>query len=296
MKFTPPERLNKTYIFPSVYGFAFGLLIILMLSMAFIYMNNLIYGAVFFVVSLSIQNMVRTAKNVESVQVEAKQRGPLYANETGEIDLRVRSSKLDKIHFIDFIHSYFVDQKISLETSSKIKIENHKASIRPSRRGELKLGKTEIQSDFPFGFFKSWKFVDISEPLLVYPEKKGEPLFNRFKIQIKGTDNDDFQHHEEFQNNSSLSRVDWKVYSRTQELYVRKYLEEGNQNIELKWDDLQHIPSVEDRLSQLSLWISECYQHNLEFSLYLPHKIFTKNKGSFHFHESMKELALWKTS
>jgi uncharacterized protein (DUF58 family) len=296
MKFPSPGRLNKTYIIPSFYGAAFALLIVLMLFMAFIYMNNLIYGAVFFVTSLSIQNMVRTAKNVESVEARVHQVGPLFALEKGEIEIKVSSTKLKQIYFIDFIHRFFEKNSAQIEKSSKERPESLRVEIIPPKRGELLLGRTEVQSEFPFGFFKSWKFIDLKEPLWIYPQRKGESLLNQWNQNPPSAAEEEFQYHEEFTENSSLSRIDWKVYARTQEIYVRKYSREIDQNTELSWDKLEHLPSFEDKLSQLSLWIWECHEHNLDYSLELPHKVFFRNKGSYHFQECMKELALWKAA
>ena len=293
MKFPQPQKLNKTYIVPTIYGFAFAVLVIVMLFMAFIYMNNLIYGAVFFVSSLSIQNMVRTAKNVESFEARLQQLEPLFALEKGQVDLKVSSSKVEKTYFISLLNNLFEKEHVQIEESSKDQIKTQRVDIIPPRRGELFFGKARIQSEFPFGFFKSWKYIELNEALWVYPQRKGHSLSSRYHYSLLNSSHDEFLNHEEFKNNSSLSRIDWKVYSRTQELYVRKYAEETRQNTELKWDDVQDILSFEDKLSQLSLWIWECHEHNLEYSLTLPHKIFFKNKGSHHFNECMKELAQW---
>ncbi len=289
-----PERINKTYIIPSRYGMALASLVLLMLFMAFVYMNNLVYAAVFFVTSLSIQNMVRTAKNVESLDLQLVQNSDLFAHENGSLAGQAKSKKLNYLYFLKIEGSLLTESSYYLEHTSSKKSKNLHLDIRPQNRGSYPIGKLKVESDFPFGFFRSWKTLFIETNILVFPERKGDSLFSKFKNVVDTENSDDFQYHEEYRDTSPKHRIDWKVYSRTQELYIRKYSSEKNINIDFQWDDVTHLPHLETKLSQLSLWIFEAYTHQMEFSLKLPHRYFPPSNSHAHYHECLKELALWK--
>lgn len=293
MRFKPVEKINKTYIVPTLYGFSFAVLVLIMLFMAFMYANNLIYAAVFFVISLSIQNMVRTAKNVENFELIFTQDSPLFAREDSQLKLKIAPKKLKNLYFINIESPLFTKKIFFLEHAGRNKKNDHTVEILAARRGELEVGKIQIQSDFPFGFFKSWKILQPQEKILVYPEKKGSSIFNHFKNKIDFENKDDFQFHEEYQSSSPRHRIDWRVYARTRELYVRNFADEKVFNIDFDWEDVSYLANTEDRVSQLSLWIYEAHLHNLEYSLKLPHRYFAPSKSDSHYHECLKELALW---
>lgn len=293
MKF---QKINKTYIIPTLYGLSFSVLILVMLFMAFIYLNNLIYAAVFFIISLSIQNMIRCAKNVENFDMHLTNIDPLFAGEVGRIPCEAQSKKLQKLYDIELYHPLMTTELTVVPLIYKKKEERFHILIQPPLRGEFSVGHIKVVSRFPFDFFKSWKTLAFEQKFLVYPERKGTSLFDAHSKFLLGKDEDDFQHHEEYHISSPPQRLDWKVYARTQELYVKKYSSQSVMNASFNWDDLTHFSSVEAKLSQLSLWIYEAHHHQMEFSLKLPHRYFASSGSRSHYHECLKELALCSIS
>lgn len=287
------DRPHRTYIVPRPFGFAFAALTIFTFAMALVYSNNLVYGMVFFIVSFSIQNMIRCSKNIEKTCFESAYIEPFFQNEKGQLHLELKSIAPWKIYNIQLSHPEFTDvvpiDSIESKDSIKKQIE-----IKSPDRGYHSLNHIKIQSTFPFEFFRSWKKINSSVEYLVYPRKTGSSLFGTFKNAAKNITNDEFQNHEEYNNSSSLNRVDWKVYARTNDLYVKKYSSTVDVNTDFSWEQVQYLTGFEDQISQLTLWIYEAHANQLEFSLSLPQKFFPKSRTLEHYHTCLKELALCK--
>ncbi|MFN7905050.1 MAG: DUF58 domain-containing protein [Pseudobdellovibrionaceae bacterium] len=287
------ERPLRTYIIPTPFGFATGILVVLLLFLAFVYSNNLVYAAVFFIASFCIQNMVRCAQNIEKLYIVNITEKESFANEdficTFEIENKGRWEIIDSEIF-----SPQLSQPIKIPFIAPKQLEQISATIKFKKRGWSKISQLQILSLYPFEMFKSWKKVQFDQEILIFPEKKGLSLFQIDQAQPLAEDSDEFLNHEVYNGNQSFLRIDWKVFARIQKLMVKKYGSGVELNTDFTWEQTEYLMDSESRISQLTLWIDECHKKNIEFSLKLPHQFFKKSSQSGHYFNCLKELATWK--
>lgn len=287
------ERPQRTYILPTSFGMAAALLIILMLLLAFVYSNNLVYAAVFFVASFCIQNMIRCAKNIEKLYVHDVHEVEIFANEAASCFFEVENRGRWAIINSEVIADQFTQKVLIPEVHEKQKVQ-FQVDVTFQKRGYHPFSGLNIQSEFPFEMFRSWKKVRFKKQLLIFPKRQGLSLFQTRSAQQQLHDQDDFLNHEVYNGSQSFLRIDWKIYARLQKLMIKKYGSGSEINTDFTWEQTESLEDSELRISQLTLWISECHKKSLDFSLHLPHRFFRKSSQHAHYLECLKELALWK--
>lgn len=267
-----------------------------MLATAATYQNNLIFAMAFLVISLALIAILQTARNVRdltalAVHLESNFAGSLT---TGTISLvnPASDTKFNLFGYAEFRGG--LHQERTLRTPfSAIHVEKNTTNTfpvqvqLPKTRGRYQLHRICISSTAPYGLFQAWIYLQVASELIVYPEANGI----RELPMVRVAQGEDFSGHKLYAPGDSMNRIDWKVYSRRKELYVREFRDGAAQQVDLKLDEERS--HLEPRLSQLSLWINEAYQKQFEFQLSTRKHASGYGHDKAHFHRCLTELALW---
>ncbi len=297
-----PKNLNskRTYIFPTRFGIYFALSMFLLLGIAFIYSNNVVYFICFFLSSLGLVTMWKTNLNIERIKIRSIPVNDFFADENGRLQLIAENtgrwpSYLVKIRLRNHSQVYSIDE-ITSRASQTLDVV-----FSAQQRGYQKIPDLIIESEYPFGWLRSWKYYRVSQPALVYPKREGISRLPE-KTESEGQEisgkkyflssENIFQGHRPYQKSDSLRQIDWKALARTRELLVKQFESESKGSLQLCWDDIPNS-AVEKKLSQLSLWIHECEKQNRVYQLVLPHEKSPWGSGTSHARECLKKLALF---
>lgn len=303
-------RVDKTFIFPNLYGFMFGGISFVLLLMAMGYSNNLLYFFVFFLISVAVTGMWFTNKNVDRIKFEAMSNSFLYANEKNMLQLhcslkaerfsfeqnvfQIQMKLFDRVHHNQLVHTCEIIQDKSLVP----------LSFTPVRRGRASLPRVEVQSSFPFSMLRAWKYFHDQQDIVIFPERRGSNILpqlsglseeerNYLSSDQQGEDQTGiFSHHREFQNNDSVYRIDWKRSAKFDKLFVKKFEDDRSQKQILSWGMTKDLPNFEDQISQLALWIELCEKNQIEYRLILPIYKTAFGLGVTHYRQCMDHLAL----
>lgn len=292
MSFFAKYRLsaNKTYIAPTLYGAAFAAICILLLGIAFASTNNAVYFLCFLLSALGIQSLLTTNKNIESLEILRIEVADFFADETGFIRVFLQNPGSEDLH------------GISLETTPDQ--QKLLPLLRSKERKELQLLLTtytagihdlpplKATSDFPFYFTRSWKKYKSMGTFAVFPARRGQPEFSAQAFadtHLKSPNQDEFKNHREYQNSDSPSRIDWKASARTNHLLVKEYDPYTTTKVTLRWEDCPQS-SVEEKKSQMSLWIDLAEKKNFEYAVILPEQRLDFDKGPQHHHQCLRAL------
>ena len=286
------QRPQRAYILPTAFGLATATLIVLLLLLAFVYSNNLVYAAVFFIASFCIQNMIRCAKNIEKLYVTNVSEVEVFAAQPSSCLIELENKGRWEIIDSQISSSVFVEQ-LQVPILKPKSHQSFSIMVLFAKRGWTKLPFLRIESLFPFQMFFSWKKVEFQKQILVYPELRGVSLFQMSESSQQLEHSDEFLNHEIYNGSQSYLRIDWKIFARVQQLMVRKYGSGSEINTDFTWEQTQYLLESEQRISQLALWIHECRQKNMEFSLQLPHCFYRRSAHLSHYHDCLKELATW---
>jgi len=250
------------------------------------YQNNMVFIMAFLLFSFGIIAMVQTHHNLDGLIVESLFIEPGFAHTKGRARLRVKTRKKKPL-----ILTVFETKEIKI--TSDLIVSGHpnllEGPVSYGKRGAYNLKKIKVKTIYPYGLFVAWQWHPISTTYFVYPERFGSQLYT-FRTSRDG---EDFSGHKKFRDGDSLRHVDWKAFARERPLLLKEF-HDGNSTTHLFDFDKVLASNTEQKLSQLSKWISETYSNRNNFGLILKGKIIPASNGTEHFHRCLRELAKYE--
>jgi len=168
------------------------------------------------------------------------------------------------------------------------------------QRGEHRVGTFRLTSIYPLGFVRVLKRFTSSQTYLVYPKPSGDP---RLPVQLAGSpdsrpqtelgEGDDFAGVRGYVPGESQRHIDWRAVARGQPLMTKQFAAEAEGSVHFDFSAL-HFHDVEERLSQLALWLIEAERLRRPYSLRLPNADVAPAVGEAHFHRCLRALSLFQ--
>jgi len=296
----PPARVvtldqRRIFIFPSRAGFFFGLCLLLMLTTAINYQNNMSYALTFLLATLFIIATLHTYANLSGLTIRALRAQSAFPGQQAEFDIQV-SRRKRRAHFALYLQwPDSTEALINLVDEDQVEVRLH-APV--GQRGWYNPGRLLLESTYPLGLLRCWTWIDLDLYALVYPQ----PLVSAelpglasdrpdgAAIPIAGSD--DFYGFRDYRRGDSLRQVHWKGLAKGQGLQSKQYAAYADRSVWLDWDMFPGH-SVEQRLSHLCYWALEFERLNEEYGLRIPDVQIQPGSGEKHRNEVLKALALY---
>jgi uncharacterized protein (DUF58 family) len=167
------------------------------------------------------------------------------------------------------------------------------------RRGEYKIEPLSLTSVYPLGFIRAIKRFAAWQTYVVYPKPAGDPQLPLSRARSAHGhptadigEGDDFAGVRAYVRGESQRHIDWKAVARGQPLMTKQFAAEAQGSVNLDFFALR-FPDVEDRLSQLALWVVEAERARRPYSLRLPTLEIPPAIGQSHFHQCLRALSLF---
>jgi len=232
-----------------------------------------------------IINNIFLKKNLKNIELDLLNLQNPFAKEESILHLIViNPTSDDKFDIV-------VDKKLQINIKA-----NSKKSIYLKRvfekRGMVEKITIELSSTFPLNMFdRYYAIAEFDGEFIIYPERKGIPLKEAFgdRKEIFGVQ-DDFKGTRKYQNGDKASMIYWKSLAKGKlETKEFEYVAPFDGYI----FDFEKIEGdTESRLSQITLWVTEATEANLDFLVKLKKQTF--NSKEMDSKEILRSLALWK--
>ena len=167
------------------------------------------------------------------------------------------------------------------------------------QRGEYKVEKINLTSCYPLGFVRSSRRFVTDQTYLVYPKPAGKAQLPTSRSRFADTSvqqsighGDDFAGVRAYIRGESQRHIDWKAVARGQPLMTKEFAAETKGAVYLDFFELK-VADVEERLSQLTLWIIEAERARQPYGLRLPGIEISAALGQTHFHYCLRVLSLF---
>jgi len=172
--------------------------------------------------------------------------------------------------------------------------EKRKKAIKVSfeNRGNKKLSKVEISSDFPIGIVTRKKVISLQEEFIVFPNlRRGEALFfEKRGCDIEGTLNigaGDFRELRGYRPGDSPKRIYWKGLARTGQVLVKEF-EEEEKRIVIDLSNWKNEAQIE-----IASYIAvKAIKDGYAVGLVTKERMLPPLRGDFQRRRILKELAL----
>jgi uncharacterized protein (DUF58 family) len=254
--------------------FLFGPVIGCMWLAAVNYENNLVYAVLYLVAALGFVSVFHTWRNLASVEIEHVRVKPSFAGEEIELEIHLRNRGTRPSYNLSFER---LDRRKRWPVRSRKGVNLRAGDARvvtaflpASQRGRYVLEKIIVRSAYPFGLFWAQLRVPAQAVYHVYPAPHGrDDLPEMHTTGAEGASQragDDFSGVRAYSPGESLRHIDWKAYARGRPLVVKQFT--GGEGSQL-WLDARALVrmSLEERLSQLTLWALEAEEAQIPYGL-----------------------------
>jgi uncharacterized protein (DUF58 family) len=287
-------------IYPTA-GFA-GLLFVLgaMWYAASSQNNTAVYLLFFALTAVFLVSIPHTLVNLAGVSVTLESVRPAFVGQEVSLPLEIMNDSRATRHGIELalLGSNGEHQRID-------NIPAHKAArvtLRfPARqRGEHNVGTLCLTSAYPLGFIRFLKKFAPSQTYIVYPEPAGNGRLPSSFVHRRDRrpltelgEGDDFAGLREYVHGESQRHIDWRAVARGQPLMTKQFAAEAEGVMYFDFAAL-HFANVEERLSQLALWVIEAERARRPYGLRLPGTEIPPAIGQPHFHQCLRALSLFE--
>ena len=166
-------------------------------------------------------------------------------------------------------------------------------------RGQHEIGCLVLSSVYPLGFVRASRKLAAARSYLVYPKPAGNlplpgsrALRSGERAQPDLEEGDDFAGLREYVPGESQRHIDWKAVARGQPLMIKQFAAETDGALCLDFSCVP-VADVEQRLSQLALWVIEAERTQHQYGLRLPGTNISPGRGYAHFHRCLRALSLF---
>ena len=287
-------------IYPTV-GFA-GLLFVLaaMWYAASSQNSAAVYLLLFALTSVFLVSIPHTLINLAGVTIALESIQPTFVGHEVSLPVEIMNGSRATRHGIELALSDSSRERRRIDYIPANKAARVTLRFPARQRGEHKVGTLCLTSIYPLGFIRFLKRFASSQSYVVYPKPAGDVKLP--SSSVRRTDRrpltdfgegDDFAGVRDYVPGESQRHIDWKAVARGQPLVTKQFTAEAEGVVYLDFSAL-HFAGVEERLSQLALWVIEAERAGRPYGLRLPGTEIPPAVGQLHFHQCLRALSLFE--
>lgn len=275
-------RQRVLFVFPTRFGFALLALVVLLYILGTNYQNNLVILLGYLLLVLCISAILLAFLNLHHTTVKAEVPGDARVGDTVHIVLQLRRAS-------------GLPQALTLgwqeESGSLVTSNSQLLTLAAVKRGYHPIPRLKLESVYPFGLVRCWSYVRLDARYWVFPA----PLLSNFSTQQYRDDSgnrEEWSGQRQYQPGDAWRQLDWKRFSRQQQLLVHQYAAVNQPAAEV-WLSLDtRIDSLEAQLSDLAARAQLLEQAARPFGLRLAQQEVAIGAGPAHLRQVLQALAL----
>ena len=297
------ELTNRNiFIFPTRFGFAYIVVLILLFLLGTNYQNNVIILLCYLMGSFFITAKLTAFFNLKGLIIKSK---PYAQGFKGQdipvtISLEARSTKHGIVLGFDKQSTTQIKQ---IGKRAKTSHANSQVQVtiyyQADKRGVISPGRVKVFSEHAFGLFRVWSWLDFGHELVVYPHPMAIASKHLLEMPseaedgeqlVSDRDGDEFKELAAYKPGESMARVAWKQLARGQGKLTKHYHQLSGQRRELSLDMLPPV-SIEQKLSYLCYLVLQYSQASYAFGFSLTHQKISADHGEQHKQQCLRALA-----
>ena len=258
-----------------------------------------IYLLLFLLASLFLVSIPNTLANLAGVTLRVESAKPTFEGDDVFFPVEIMNSSRATRYGIEVV------LPAAGKTRERVDCIPRKSAARLTlrfpahHRGEYKIETLDLTSCYPLGFVRASKRFVSNQSYLVYPKPSGNSQLpnndSRLvdnSVQQGVGQGDDFAGVRDYVPGESQRHIDWKAVARGQPLMTKQFAAEIKGAVCLDFFDLR-FGDVEEKLSQLTLWVIEAERARQPYGLRLPGTEISAALGQMHFHCCLRALSLF---
>ncbi len=272
---------------------AFSVLLLLMLVAGLNYANSLALLTTFLLGGLALVSMHACHRNLLGLTVTDLAAQDSFAGGEAEIQLRLTNPGASVRVGVELVAAAGTAVLSSVPANGTV---TARLRMITPQRGVMPVARLMIRSTFPFGLFRGWTWLHLTETITVYPRPQGSRPLPTAAGARGGSaprelgELDEWATLRAFRDGDSPRQVAWKAYARGAPLLVKEYTASGSAERLFDFSALAGL-DTEQRLSQLARWIVSAAADGERFGLRLPQRLIGLDHGPGHRQRCLRALA-----
>lgn len=287
---------HRVYILPTRFGYAFALMVLVMVLAAMNYSNSMAFALAFLLAGLGLIAMNQTHGNLVNIEVRPGPAPPVFAGEVAHFEVHVLNPARRARYSVAVGWP-----RAPVAASADIEPEDTavlKLPLAAPRRGWLPARVFAVSTEFPLGMFHAWTWLELEMACLVFPRPAAP---GRLPPPARGAGGnltgqrpglDEFAGLRNYQRGDTPRAIHWKSFPKLQTPMVKQFQETLDREFWLDWDELPEL-DTEARLSQLARWVLDAEGAHASYGLRLPGARIAPSRGPGHQYACLKALALF---
>ena len=260
-----------------------------------------IYLLLFLLVSVFLVSIPHTLLNLAGATLRVESAKPTFTGDDVRLPIEVTNTSRATRHGIEVVLPEAGQTRERLDCIPRGSAARLTLRFSARHRGEHKIETLDVTSCYPLGFVRASRRFASGQTYLVYPKPAGNPQLptnrSRFTdswVQQGIGHGDDFAGVRAYVRGESQRHIDWKAVARGQPLMTKEFAAETRGAVCLDFFELP-FGDVEERLSQLTLWVIEAERARQPYGLRLPGIEISPGLGRMHFHYCLRALSLFES-
>ena len=261
--------------------------------------NAAAYLLLFSLTALGIISVPHALSNVRGLTARANSIKPAFAGQEAALPVEITNGSGNNRHGIRIHLPGAADNYEDLDPIPTGKAVRATVRFPVTNRGEHEVTSVCLETTYPLGLTRIVKHLPVAQRYVVYPKPSGDPKLPstantaKDKPQRESSEGDDFAGVRDYVPGESQRHIDWKAVARGQGLMTKLFTAESDTG--LLYLDFAKVRSrhVEERLSQLALWVIEAERARRPYGLRLTNLEIPPSLGNRHFHRCLRTLALY---
>jgi len=288
---------RRIYILPTKAGLGAGVLLFLMLLAGMNYNNSLALMLCFLLCGITLVSMHECHRALSGLKVVQAEAEGTFAGRQGALllyfenaDSRTRSTlsiRSAPCPPVDFQLLPAAAQTLSVP-------------FQALERGKQRIDRLELSTQAPLGLFRAWTWLYIPMDVVIYPAPNGSRVLpprqgelRAGRARVRNNGEEEWAWLRAFQDSDPPRSVAWKAYARGAPLMVAHYESPAGLQRILNFNPLQ-AQGLEQKLSQLTLWVLECERLGEYYALQLPKQSLPVGHGVAQRRACLEALALYE--
>jgi len=282
---------HRIYVLPTRFGLLFSLVLLVMLMGALNYNNNPAMLLTCLLAAASYQSVFAAFRTLDKLQLRGLRAEPCHAGDPLRVQLLFRADARARRSLCLAVAGGETMFDLDPDADARVQIE-----LPATQRGLRRLGRMRLSSEFPYGLFLVWSWLNPEFSALVYPrlETDAPPLPNGSADAqtkpVRGS-GDELATLRDYRPSDPLRNIAWKASAHHDTLLVREFELRRGRDIVLDYSALRGL-GHEARLSRLARWVCMAESEGIRYTLVLPDARSGPGLGGDHRHACLRALAL----
>ncbi|HZP66918.1 MAG TPA: DUF58 domain-containing protein [Rudaea sp.] len=281
---------RRIYVLPTRFGLLFSLVLVVMLLGALNYNNNPAMLLTCLLAAAAYQSVFQGFRAVDRIELAALHAEPCHAGESLRLTMHVTAGARIRHSLRVAIEGVETVFDVAPGADNRVRID-----LAAPQRGWRRIGRIRLYSEYPFGLFHVWSWLNPEFAALVYPR----PETDAPPLPVAGADadqhamrraGDEFGTLRGYHPTDPLRNIAWKASARHDTLLVKEFeLRRGRETV-LDFAALEGVER-EARISRLARWVYMAESAQVRYTLRLPERALGPALGPDHLHACLSALA-----